>query len=184
MTADRFKPELRGTWKDQYFRPDGEPVAETDWTPNQIQDDATKITAGLLKGEMRNSSFSPLQYMAIGHGDSTWDTSDPSTPTNQSKLTDEYFRKEISMADSDYLDAFTKDGGSIVATPSRFFQLSIFLGKNEANGIMREFGLFGGPNVDGTTDSGLIFNWITHSKIDKDTSLTIVRTVEVEILLP
>lgn len=183
MSLERAGITMRGMWRDELIF-DGGRTFVTGWQSNQIQLSAAKLVASLLKGEFAvDPSFLPLKYMAIGSGDVSWDSVTPSKPRSQESLTDEVLRIEIPSANARWMDDFTTNGGQIVTTPSRFISLSATIPANQANTSLREFGLFGG-DANSVAGSGIMFNWVVHPKIDKDSSLTIVRTVEIEIKEP
>jgi len=175
--------KMRGRWRDVYEYADGSRVVGT-WADNQIQNSAAPLVAALLKGEAAaNPSFLSLGYMVLGSGDVTWDAAAPTQPKTQTTLENESFRKETSFVNTAWLDDFSGDGGVVVVGPSTVISMSVRFESSEANGSLREFGLFGGLATS-APDSGMMFNWIVHPKIDKDASFSIVRTVEIKIAYP
>lgn len=155
-----------------------------DWEFNQIQDSALLIITGSIIGiETASSglfsSFGPLNYMAVGSGSQSWD-SDPynvSKPVNQTSLQNETERLLITADQFEFLD-----GTGAVLNPQELsarIKLTRILGSNEANGDLREFGLFGG-GATSALNSGVMFNWITHPLIQKDSTLAIERIVDVQ----
>jgi len=92
-------------------------------------------------------------------------------------LTTEYFRKAIAQPSIVYIDPITDiSTGGVVSSK---LEITVTLATTEANGSLREFGMFGGTATS-TADSGQMVNWISHSRIDKDSSLEIERKIRFE----
>jgi hypothetical protein len=102
-------------------------------------------------------------------------------PHTQVSLVTEEIRKSITAAtDIVYLDPATNV--PVISGISSKIEITVLLGTTEANGVsLREFGLFGGT-ATGDSDSGQMVNWVTHSKIDKDSSFGIERKIRIEFL--
>ena len=164
---------IAGQWKDTLIYPDGRKV-EGKWSPNQIQNGAALIVAGLAGrvGEIAPHNapipFTGISYMAIGSGLVGWDTVAPAQPKTDLVLETEYFRKSIGAADMQFVDPTTPFAPS--ALPTRCLEVAVTLMPSEANGAMREFALFGG-SAGPTLDSGEIFNWVIHPLINKESLL-------------
>lgn len=177
---------VSGTWRDEYIYADGR-VEQGEWTPNQIQNGAAMVAAGLFGrvGEIPPHdapvAFTGISYIAVGSGDVTWDAVAPVQDKADTTLTAEYFRKAIPAADMQFVDVAAPHNPS--ATPTRAIEITMTFDPAEANGAMREFGLFGG-DADGVTDSGQIINWVVHPLINKDATLTINRTIRITFLNP
>ena len=178
---------LRGRWKDTYRHRDGT-VVETPWQSNQIQNGASLIVSALLRRADEDASaswtnFDGAGYLAVGSGLSSWDATPPSQSRADTTLTTETFRKQILPADLGFLDPALPEGSAPVATIQRKWRTAVTLLESEANGDLREFGIFmGAPTA--TLNSGHIFNWIVHPLITKTTDITITRVIEVEIVEP
>ncbi|MHA2428750.1 MAG: hypothetical protein ACXADB_12075 [Candidatus Hermodarchaeia archaeon] len=174
-TIDELAMGFRGEWQDTMRYLDGRTkVIKGPIKPNQIQNTFSTLLTSLCKGE---SGYDRIGYIGIGSGLVSWDSSTPSQPYSQTTLTTEYFRKAIDAADIVYIDPSTNlpTGG----TPSSKIEITVTLLTSEANGTMREFGLFGGTATI-TLDSGEMVNWVVHGRIDKDTSLEIERQIRIE----
>jgi len=175
----QFKDTLRWT-----SLTGSEKIEERGWSFNQIQDSALNLITGRILGidEATSGLFSdtnPIRFMAIGSGDSSWDA-DPNNvvkPVGQLALQSEFTRLALTADDCLFLDGQGAELSPQVLSPR--FKFSKTLGANDANGDLREFGLFGG-DADLTADSGIIFNWITHPLIQKDASLVIERVVDIQ----
>lgn len=175
----KFKDTLR--WKSHTG---SERIEERGWSFNQIQDSALLQIAGSVIGAEDTTSglfnnFGPIRYLAIGSGDSSWDA-DPNNvtkPVDQAALQSEFVRFAVAADDFDFLSS----GGAVLSPQelSSRFKLTRILGENDANGDLREFGLFGG-DASAAADSGIIFNWITHPLIQKDATLVIERVIDIQ----
>jgi len=154
------------------------------WRKNQIQDSALNlITAQLIDASTNTNglfiNFGAINYIAFGSGDVAWDA-DPNNvnkPVTQTTLTSEIARIAITADNFTFLD-----NGGVVLNPQSIsprFKMEITLGANDANGDLREFGLFGGETT-ANADTGTMFNWITHPLIQKDNTLVIDREVDIQ----
>lgn len=157
---------------------------EMPWRTNQVQDAGLKIVVSQLIGapSMGSGSFAnvlPLRYMAVGSGDPTWDAVSPSTvskDTAATTLLNETHRFALSADDFAFLDSSGIDLNPQAL--SARFMARITLGSNDANGDLREFGLVG-ASATASLNTGLLFNWINHPLIQKDSSLVITREVDI-----
>lgn len=183
-----YKLNIKGRYQDKLIWTSsitGMQRSETRLGKNQVQDSAIELISGLLTNS--SSMTTPpienligISYVALGSGDSSWDQdpSNVSKPTDQTTLQNETFRFQVSPDSFIFLD---QSGAALSpqALSSRF-KMSYTLGSADANGDLREFGLFGGAATS-TLNSGTIFNWITHPLIQKDSSLTIQRTIDISL---
>lgn len=174
------KPRIIGRWFDTHKYEDGrvEPGqhGEFEWGWNQIQNSFATLLAAWCRGE---AGYDRITFVGIGSGNVSWDTTPPTQSYSDTTLTTEYFRKAVTQANIVYIDPVTNlpTGG----TPSSKIEITVTLLTSEANGAMREFGLFGGTATS-TLDSGQMVNWIVHSRIDKDSSLEIERKIRLEFV--
>lgn len=161
MARETISP-LVGEWKDTIYDAEGNLIKETPWRKNQIQNTAGGVLMALLG---THPTWGGLQYLAIGEGDPSWDVTPPSQSHDATILTSEIFRKAIGYANVTFRDPSNPD--AIVADPSRVMQLEVEFGAAEANGIHREFALFGG-DATAVANTGQIFNWVvTLPRIEK-----------------
>ena len=159
-------------------------VEDRGWNKNQVQDAGLKIIVAALIGapERTSGAFSsvlPLRYMAIGSGDPTWDALSPSAVEKDiaaTTLLNESYRFALTADDFSFLDVSGADLNPQAL--SARFKARITLGANDANGDLREFGLVG-ASATSTLNTGLLFHWINHPLIQKDTSLVITREVDI-----
>lgn len=182
---EKILMSAKGRWKETITHSDGT-VTEGGWSPNQIQNTASDLLAGLLRraGEDPSySGFKGLLYLAVGSGDVSWDVTAPIKDPAQVALQSEYFRKQIIYSDLNFLDPLGAVGAPAVGYVSRKILINVTLLSNEANGARREFGLYGG-DATLATDSGLIFNWVSHPLSNKTSGETINLSIEILLLLP
>jgi len=167
-----------GEWFDKIRYLDGSVEygehGEFEWGDNQIQNTFATLIACWARAE---SGYDRINYFAVGSGLVSWDTTPPTQPYTDTTLTMEYFRKAIAQSSIIFIDPSTNipTGG----VPSSKIEIDVTLLTTEANGTMREFGLFGGT-ATATLDSGEMVDWIVHSRIDKDSSMEIDRKVRIE----
>lgn len=174
--SERVPFVIQGEWFDTFRYLDGRvdagPHGEFKWRPNQVQNSFATLLAAWARAE---PGYNRISHMALGTGLVSWDSVAPAQPYGQSQLTTEAFRKAIPQVDVVFIDPNTNlpTGG----VPSNKLRISSIVAGGEANGLsLREFGLFGGP-ASLVFGSGEMVNWVTHSRIDKDSSFEIDRTV-------
>ncbi len=172
---------VRGRWRDKITYADGTEEV-TPWRPNQIQNVAAIVAAALFRRydeTAEGTDWDGITYMGIGRGNVTWDTVPPTQDAADTILEDEFVRKAIAPSDMSFSDG----AGTPQLPESRFIMIVVTLAPSEANDSLREFALFGG-DATGTVNTGQMINWIVHNRFDKDSSITIQRTVEFEFLEP
>lgn len=174
-------PIAIGRWQDLYRFEDGSEQfgfgGEFEWRPNQIQNPFATLLAAFCRDE---PGYGRISYLGLGTGLVGWDTTPPAQPFSQATLTTEAFRKAIPQPDIIFIDPNTNlsTGG----VPSSKLEILVNIGAGEANGLsLREFGMFGGLATI-AFDSGSMVNWIVHSRIDKDGSFEIDRTIRLEFV--
>lgn len=139
---------------------------------NIVVDRASIYIASLLKGQ---AGFGAIGFWEVGSGNASWNDASPPNPvkTDVGLLTPT-FRKAILPADIIFIDA--NDNPS--ATPTNRLEIKVKFGVNEANGYLREFGLFGGQGaVLGTLGSGYMVNRKTHGVIFKTAGIELERII-------
>jgi len=157
-------------------------IEKRDWQKNQIQDSAVNLIVPQLFGMYTSvlSGFNPVNYFALGAGNSSWDA-DPNNvnkPYDQTTLTNEVgiTNSRIAIDDSFFTLLDVSTGNALnPQAPSSKIRLNVTIDANEGIGDLREFGLFG--NATSTVDSGIMLNWITHPLIEKDNQLVINREI-------
>ena len=161
-----------GQWRDTVRHKDGT-VEVGDWHYNQIQVDSQRLIMAFLKESAVGvpATFGGLQYLALGEGAASWDLSAPTQDTEDQTLTSELARIQIDAADMFYLD----DVGAVSLTPTRRLKVSAVI-PFSISGDLREFALFGG-DATSTVDTGFMFNWIVHPRIEKTNTQEILREV-------
>ncbi len=139
---------------------------------NTVVDDCSRLIASLMKGQ---SGYKGITYWAVGSGAGNWDNNNPPAPTvGDTKLFNETFRKAINASDITFLDSSDKPTTSV----TNKLQISVTFGEAEANGELREFGLFGG-NATGNKDSGIMINRKTHGLIYKTSGMRLERIIRI-----
>lgn len=180
MTNTQKMPRPIGKWKDTYVYRDGR-VIEHEWKSNQIQDTQATLCAILMKGTRDGeiSSFSGIEWFAVGEGDPSWDLSPPAKDQAQTTLESELWRSDVdSGTQVFYLDPDTE---AISGTPTRMLQFNLVI-PFDVVGDLREFGMFGG-NATVAADSGYMVNWISHDLTEKDSTFQILRTLRIKWLI-
>lgn len=176
--AEVFSPAVRVLWRDHIQYTDDREDVWTDWKPNQIKNVFVALLAALLKG---HAGYAGISYFAVGEGLVAWDATPPTLVKTATTLETETYREVVTgSTDIAYLDAL---GGSVVGGPTRFIRITVVLGTADANGDLREWGLFGGT-ATATLDSGEIIDQVSHALIVKDSAMIITRTIEFELGLP
>jgi hypothetical protein len=150
-----------------FVRPDGR-VEATPWSDRLIVASFSLLLAQLVMGNGLgtgpNSSYVGASYMALGTGQASWDTSGPPAPTtSQTQLVNEpatgNFRKPVQ---AQMVDA----SGNVTTTPTNRVLVSAVFNVGEANGQLRELGLFGG-NATLAPNSGLLIDYETFPVVNK-----------------
>lgn len=135
---------------------------------NLVVDSCSVLIAGLMKG-----TLSGMQYFAVGAGSSSWvNDSLPSPAATDVALLNETYRKAITANDVTFIDASNNES----ATPTNRLQVKVSFTEAEANGELRELGLFGG-NATTTRNSGLMLNRKIHPLIYKTSGMILERII-------
>jgi hypothetical protein len=140
---------------------------------NTVVDNASVLIASLIK---RHAGYQGALFWEVGSGDVSWsDTAPPSPAKSDFKLLTPTFRKAIQLTDMSFIDV----SNVIQANPTNRVQIVVRFLTNEANGYLREFGIFGGgpTAVVGTLGSGLMINRKTHGVIYKTSAMELERTL-------
>lgn len=184
--ANQISMYTKGSYQDTLIWDSMNGFTKTEVRPrmtNQIQDYSLLSIRERLTGASENPTnfwqyWGPIRFMHLGQGNSSWDTASPSKPVDQNDLEDYVYAKSIVATD------FTLNGGLSVNTNGQTitsFTLQVTIGSDEANGYsLREFGLFTGSS-NSLRFHRSMFNWVDHPVIEKDSSLQIVRLVDIEI---
>lgn len=136
---------------------------------NLIVDSFSKLIATMLKG---NTTYINNLYWEVGSGQTSWSDNNPPVPVpTDTKLNNPLARKKINMSDVSYIDA----NGNVTTSITNRLQMSVVFGTTEANGYLREFGIFAGGNT--ALGSGLMINRKTHGVIYKTTGIELHRKI-------
>lgn len=139
---------------------------------NTVVNDCSKLIASLMKGEPGHQG---IKYWAVGSGSGDWNNSGLPSPTvSDTRLLKETFRKAISPSDIKFLDGGDRETGSV----TNKIQISITFNEGEANGELREFGLFGG-NASSGANTGIMINRKIHPLIYKTSGMKVERIIRI-----
>lgn len=168
----------KGTWKIVLEHEDGT-VEVIGPKTNDIVINGKILMAALMK----NDALYPngIQYLAVGSGDSDWDTQGTPDPSfANTTLLDEVDPGGRKVPESIvYLDG---PAGSPTLTPSAIIQVKTRFEKTDlpAGGVyIREYGLFGG-NATSVKDSGLMFNVLHTSRVWKNNLVVATFYITIE----
>lgn len=137
---------------------------------NLVVDSASVLIACLMKGQ---KDIGGVKYFAVGKGASNWSNEAPPSPdAPMTRLVLETFRKEILPADIVFIDS----NSEVSETPTNRIQITVTFDEQEANGELREIGIFGG-NATAAANSGIMVNCKIHPLIYKTTGMKLERIV-------
>lgn len=175
--------KLKGQWKDKIWKknPDGSIylVKETDWNSNTVVFSAREIISGLLAAE---SGWGGYTFHCCGEGSAAWDSGGAPVPAqSQTLLLNEITGLRKAPDTLTFLDPNTDlpTGGAV----SRKVEIvtTFDFGDGPAGGApIREQAIFGG-DATASINSGLMFNVINHTKIFKDSTVKLERTIRILI---
>lgn len=140
---------------------------------NTVVDNASRLIAALIK---RHTGYAGALFWEVGSGDASWSDANPPSPAKADfKLLNPTFRKAIQLADIAFIDG----SNNVTASVTNRIQITVKFLYNEANGPLREFGIFGGGTdaVAGTLGSGLMINRKTHGLIFKTDVIELTRVL-------
>ena len=172
---ERIPVAFVGEWRDRYYDIEGNLVHDTGWDHNQVQDTNAQLLAMWFMEALQGAPAITQgpQHLAIGSGAAGWDAVPPVKSYAATTLTAEQYRRAIVASEITYIDPVTKVV-SVAAT--RAVEITMTMTTAQANGfVWREFGFFGGTANAGV-DTGIMINWVSHGRIDKDNTMTVVRT--------
>ena len=139
---------------------------------NTVVNTCSNLIACLMKSQ---SGFGGIQYWAVGSGNPNMSNTNPDTPSvNDIKLQVETFRKAIKASDIVFLDS----NNAVTDSITNKIQISVTFLENEANGELREFGLFGGTATS-AKDSGIMINRKIHPLIYKTSGMRLDRIIRI-----
>ena len=140
---------------------------------NTVVNTCSNLIACLMKGQAGHSG---IQYWAVGSGNPNMSNTSPDTPSvNDTKLQAETFRKAIQPGDIRFLDS----SNGVTDTVTNKIQISVTFLESEANGELREFGLFGGTATS-AKDSGIMINRKIHPLIYKTSGMRLDRVIRIQ----
>lgn len=135
---------------------------------NLVVDNCSVLIAGLMMG-----SLTGVNYFAVGSGSPSWkDESMPDPSVSDSKLLSELFRKPITKDDMWFID----DNNDKSNVPTNRIEIKVTFMESEANGALRELGLFGGT-ASSVKNSGYMINRKIHPLIYKTSGMRLERII-------
>ncbi len=154
--------EIRGRFTDRVAGPDATTFTRA-WANNLIVDRALDLLAALLAGQAGTRG---ILYWAVGEGAEGWDALPPDADPKTTRLAREIYRKPLDAARDLHYDPKT-----------RTILLKVTFRPDEAVGMLREFGIFGGDATQ-AADSGYLINYKIHALIDKTLPRGLERHLE------
>lgn len=117
----------------------------------------------------------PTLYLAVGAGDPVWDRNPPLPDQRIARLANELARKPLAIQDVRFLDAL----GAETETPSPRLRLRVIFNSGEANGTLREAGLF--ADAGPASDSGALLSYFAHAPIVKTADMSLERSIRLDL---
>lgn len=171
---EKIGNNLRGIYRDVLLEPGKGEVFDSGWNSNTIVDRCRMLLAGFIGQD----TSSGVQYLAVGQGDSNWDSA--GIPATDPETTISLVNGHTPPIDHSQLDfTYLDDSDNPTAGPTTRIQISATLPPDYPPPLaglttypLREFGLFG---EFGGTD--YMINCIRHPVIHKGATATLIRTV-------
>lgn len=166
----------KGTYHDQLIREDGR-CMDYGWRSNIVVDRCRALLTAFMRGD---SNVEPgVQFISLGRGENTWDTTPPSPPVAGSTMLTDSSPEIISNTDPEMVLSYLDSTGSEVAVPGTCVQITITLGPgtlptsvSDPVYPLREFGLFG--RYDG---ADYMIDYVRHPVINVGPADTLVRRI-------
>jgi hypothetical protein len=145
---------------------------------NLVVDACSKLIAALIKGDATYASDANYKlYWEVGSGNGSWNDASPPNPVaGDTTLLAPLERKQIQAADMKYIDGSNNTSASV----TNRLEITVKFLSAEANGSLREFGIFAG-NATTTLGSGFMINRKTHGIIFKTTGIELQRTLRLTL---
>jgi hypothetical protein len=161
-----------GKYRDRIVRGGGE-VIDVGWRSNVVVDRCRQLLAALMKGD---AGASGVQFLAVGRGDSAWDSaSSPALASTEQLVDPAPVMLAIGAGDMTYLDA----SGNPVPGPTPCLQVVVNMPPGtpapppgESSYPLREFALFGTFASD-----DYMVDYVRHPVINKGSGDSLVRTI-------
>lgn len=166
---------IKGKYHDRLLS-NGACVHDSGWRSNRIVNDCNRLLAALMKNE---AGMQGLLYLAIGAGQTGWDSTPPATNAGITALANEWTRQAITPEQIVFVD----DEGLPSATPTDQLQITVSFDGSalvpSGYQSLREFGLFGGDATE-VADSGYLINYVVHPRIDFTPHATLIRELRLQ----
>jgi hypothetical protein len=114
-------------------------------------------------------------YIAVGGGEAGWDRDPPLLERRRARLTNELARKAVAAQDVRFLDV----SGADTQTASPRLRLRVSFEPGEANGTLRELGLFSLAGIE--RDSGTLLSYFVHRPIQKTAEMVLERSLRLDL---
>jgi hypothetical protein len=114
-------------------------------------------------------------YLAVGAGDPAWDRNPLLLDPGVARLNRELARKALTPDGVEFLDA----GGTPSSTATACLRVRVRFGSDEANGTLREVGLFAGAREE--ADSGVLVSYFAHAAIQKTAEMSLERSLRLDL---
>lgn len=173
LDSDIKVPKFKGEIFDELIDAKTGKVIATYHGFNTVVDSCSKLIAALIK---RHAGVQGALFWEVGSGSGAWNDSSPPAPaTSDVALVAPFFRKAINTGDIAFIDG----SNNVTATITNRIQITISFGTDEANGYLREFGIYGGDATCtvGAFGSGIMVNRKTHGVIYKTSGMVLNRTL-------
>lgn len=167
---------LSGLYQDRLVKPDGR-TFDYGWRSNLIVDRCRHLLAAFMKGD----DAAGLQYLALGRGEATWDTTPPAPPgAGIQQLVDP---SPVTIASGDMMLAYLDAAGNEAVAPTHHLQVSVTLEpgalpieEGATSFPLREFGLFGRFSAGSQTEDYMI-DYVRHGVIPVGADDTFERKI-------
>ena len=122
---------------------------------------------------LRQSSRNPL-HIAVGSGDAAWDREPPAQDRAISALVNETARRVVERV------VFLDEDGQPTRSITQRMRFSVVFGPEEANGTLRECGLFGERSSE-ESGAGTLLSYFAFPRIEKTTGMELERTINIDL---
>lgn len=160
---------IRGFYRD-ILKTSGSILSDSGWRGNHIVETCDILVSALFKGQ---PDYRGICYLAIGTGETSWDTVDQEVSRDAVKLKKEHARYRLNEDSLRYIDR----NGEFSDKPTDTVRVKYLIRVDGEKPVpLREFGLFGGSATD-EPDSGLMIDYVIHPRISLSPEFTLERTI-------
>jgi len=156
---------VRGSVRDRLLDADGRLLWDSGWRSNLVLWRGLDLVGALLVGGAGTGSDG-LRFLAVGTGDPAWGAGTPPAPSaTADSLVAEVARRRIDPG-----------AGLSYDTGTHTVAVDVTFGPDEANGELRELGLFG-AGASARPGSGWLFNCRRHAPLVKQAGQSLQRSL-------